>query len=191
MSVNTEKHGAAESIRYLLHFAGEKLGNLRQTIEQWLKTIDDGDKSMEINHAVAVARCIGAVSGLITGDHWIDANLDTIAFKIYEILKIVETWYKETDKKKKSEMFEHMKKNVFDCCFASFEKIVNDNGGHFSKKLTWLDFFFVGAIEVLEFYLGVNVIDGKYPALLRLAKKIWELPEIKDYISKRESKNQI
>lgn len=46
-----------------------------------------GDTSVEINHAVAVARCIGAASGLITGDHWIDANLDTIAFKIYDILK--------------------------------------------------------------------------------------------------------
>jgi hypothetical protein len=45
-----------------------------------------------------------------------------------------------------------------------------------------LDFFFVGAIDLLEFYLGMNIIAGKYPALLGLVEKILELPEIKDHL---------
>lgn len=47
----------------------------------------DGDASGSVQHAVAVARCIGIATGLVTGDHWSDASLDTIAFKIYDILK--------------------------------------------------------------------------------------------------------
>lgn len=51
------------------------------------KYFSEGDVSESIQHAVAVARCIGIATGLVTGDHWTDASLDTIALKIYDILK--------------------------------------------------------------------------------------------------------
>lgn len=40
MSVNTGKHGAVESVRYLLHYAGDKLGDLRDYVEKWLKAVE-------------------------------------------------------------------------------------------------------------------------------------------------------
>lgn len=40
MSVNTGKHGAVESVKYLLHYAGDKLGDLRAYVEKWLKAVD-------------------------------------------------------------------------------------------------------------------------------------------------------
>lgn len=55
----------------------------------------------------------------------------------------------------------------------------------FCFQLSWVDFLFVGFIEVSILIFGINIKD-KYPYATELQKKITSLPGVKEYIASRQ-----
>ncbi|KAL4716302.1 hypothetical protein ACJJTC_014782 [Scirpophaga incertulas] len=191
-------NGIAESIRYILHYGGQKFEDIKYKGSEWpiesvknilpygqLPFYEEGNKSL--NQSVAIARYLASQTGLLPSDPWEQAVLDAI------VLTISDFWNKtkpaeyinEQDPTKKAAIRAHIYNELIPYYFSRFEKHLKANNGHFGGKLTWADFMFVGTLEAVNLIYNLNADNG-YPTIAALLKTVRNLPKVKEYIANRK-----
>ncbi|XP_045535338.1 glutathione S-transferase [Papilio machaon] len=189
-------NGIAESIRYLLHYGGQKFEDIRYEVKTWPdKNIKDmlpfgqlplyEEGNMKLTQSLAIARYVALKVNLLPTDPWEQALLDSIVLTIYDFWTKVVAYFKEEDPKRKAELKREILEETIDFYFSRFEKQLKDNKGYFNGKLSWVDFVLIGIVEASNLFLGVN-IEKKYPTVDTLMKKILSLPGVKDYVATRK-----
>nr|UQQ66580.1 glutathione S-transferase sigma 3 [Conogethes punctiferalis] len=152
-------NGLAESIRYILHYAGEKFEDIRYDRADWpIKSVKDnlpygqlplyeeGNKSL--NQSLAIARYLASKTKLLPTDLWEQALLDAAVFTFYDFWGKAKPYLFETDPAKKALIKKEVFEEVIPYYFSRFEKELKSGNGYFGGKLTWADFVFVGIIEM-------------------------------------------
>ncbi|KAI8420737.1 hypothetical protein MSG28_007960 [Choristoneura fumiferana] len=189
-------NGLAESIRYILHYGGQKFEDVRYDLKSWpIKSVKDtlpygqlplyeeGNKTL--NQSLAIARYVAAQVHLLPTDPWEQAVLDAIVFNIYDFWGKILVFIKENDAAKKEVIKKEIINESVDFFFSRFEKELKTNKGFFNGKLSWADFVLVGIVESANLFLGTE-IEKKYPTVLALVQKIRTLPGVKEYIATRK-----
>nr|AIL29320.1 glutathione S-transferase sigma 3 [Cnaphalocrocis medinalis] len=190
-------NGLAESIRYILHYAGEKFEDVRYDLSAWpiphvkeslpygqLPLYEEGGKSL--NQSIAIARYIASKTHLLPKDPWQQAVLDAVVLNIYDFWGKIVAYIREKDPAKKAVIKQELLDEVIPFFFSKFEQELKSANGHFGGKLSWADFIFVGIIEAVNLFLE-EVIEKKYPFIAALIKEIQTLPGVKEYIATRKS----
>ncbi|CAK1579573.1 unnamed protein product [Parnassius mnemosyne] len=189
-------NGLAESIRYLLHYAGEKFEDVRYDLKSWpdkkvkeslpygqLPLYEEG--GAKLTQSLAIARYIAVKANLLPTDPWEQAVLDSFVFTIYDFWSKVGTFIKEQDPARKAAIKKEIIDENIDFYFSRFEKYLKENKGHFGGKLTWVDFVLVGIVESANLFLGVE-IQKIYPTVGMLVKEVLSLPGVKEYVATRK-----
>nr|AWX68889.1 glutathione S-transferase siama 2 [Heortia vitessoides] len=189
-------NGLAESIRYILHYAGEKFEDVRYERSAWpiqsvketlpygqLPLYEEGNKSL--NQSLAIARYVASKTGLLPSDPWQQAVLDAAVFNIYDFWGKCLAYIKETDATKKMAIKKEILEEHVPYYFSRFEKELKMNNGYFGGKLTWADFILIGIIETANLFFDVT-IEKNFPTIVALVKTIQALPGVKQYISTRK-----
>ncbi|KAL0881859.1 hypothetical protein ABMA27_001632 [Loxostege sticticalis] len=189
-------NGLAESIRYLLHYAGEKFEDVRYDRSEWpIKSVKDSlpygqlplyeEGSKTLNQSLAIARYVANKTNLLPSDPWQQAVLDAAVFNIYDFWGKVGAFIRETDAAKKAAIKKELLTEVVPYYFSRFEKELKAGNGYFGGKLTWADFILVGIVETADLFLQ-ETIEKNYPSVVALVKKIQTLPGVKEYIATRK-----
>nr|QGZ00483.1 glutathione S-transferase sigma2 [Glyphodes pyloalis]UEN71124.1 glutathione S transferase-S6 [Glyphodes pyloalis] len=189
-------NGLAESIRYILHYAGEKFEDIRYAQADWpIKSVKDSlpygqlplyeENGKSLNQSLAIARYVASKNNLLPTDPWEQALLDAVVFNVYDFWSKAKVILFEQDPTKKAELKKQVLEEVVPFYLSRFEKELKAGNGFFGGKLTWADFIFVGIIETANLFYGES-IEKKYPTVVALVKKIQTLPGVKEYIATRK-----
>ncbi|XP_063392793.1 glutathione S-transferase-like [Cydia fagiglandana] len=189
-------NGIAESIRYILHYGGQKFEDIRYELSDWpIKSVKDSlpygqlplyqEGSKTLNQSLAIARYVASQVKLLPTDPWEQAVLDAIVFNIYDFWSKIVTFIKETDATRKEAIKKEIINEQVDFFFSRFEKELKANKGYFNGKLSWADFILVGIVESANLFLGIE-IEKKYPTVNALLKTVRSLPGVKDYLATRK-----
>ncbi|CAG4969838.1 unnamed protein product [Parnassius apollo] len=189
-------NGLGESIRYLLHYAGEKFEDIQYDFKSWpdkkvkeslpygqFPLYEEGDA--KLTQSLAIARYIALKENLLPPDPWEQAVLDSFVFTIYDFWSNVLPFIKEQDPARKATIKKKIIDDNIDFYFSRFEKHLKENRGHFGGKLTWVDFVFVGIIESAHLFLEIE-IEKEYPTVGTLVKEVLRLPGVKEYVATRK-----
>ncbi|KAM3959745.1 uncharacterized protein ACR2FA_006164 [Aphomia sociella] len=189
-------NGLAESIRYILHYAGEKFEDIRYERSSWpIKNVKDSlpygqlplyeEGNRTLYQSLAIARYLAAKTNLLPSDLWEQALLDATVFTIYDFWNKIIAYVVQTDPAKKEQLKKEILNETVDYYFSRFEKELKNNNGFFGGKLSWADFVLVGIVESTNLFLNAE-IERKYPAVVALLNKVRSLPGVKSYISTRK-----
>ncbi|CAH0583179.1 unnamed protein product [Chrysodeixis includens] len=184
-----------EPIRYILHYTKQEFQDVKHNYLTWpdpevKKTLPygqlplyvEGDKVL--NQSLAIAKYVARDSGLIPADAWQQAVLDSAVYNIYDFWKSVGQFIQEKDAVKKQALKKVIEEETVDFFFSRFEKHLEENGGFFVGKLSWVEFVLAGIVEASNLFLGIEV-DKKYPYVRKVTEKIRNLPGVKEYIKSR------
>ncbi|XP_047026340.1 glutathione S-transferase S1-like [Helicoverpa zea] len=186
-------NGLAEPIRYILHYTKQEFEDVRHGFDMkkevkdklpygQLPIYEEGERIL--TQSLAIAKYVARNTDLIPVDPWVVAVVEGAAYTIYDFwLKIV-PYIKEQDPEKKKELKKHLLEETIDFFFTRFEKHLQENGGYFGGKLTWVEFILCGIVEASNLFLDTE-LEKKYPAVEAVVEKIRNLPGVKEYIEKR------
>ncbi|CAG9135355.1 unnamed protein product [Plutella xylostella] len=190
-------NGIGESIRYILHYGGQKFEDVRYQISGWpdkkvkdalpfgqLPLYEEGDRSL--HQSLAIARYVASQSKLLPNDLWEQAVVDSYVMTIYDFwfTKVI-PFVKETDAAKKATLKKEILDESIHFFFSRFDKVLKEHNGFFIGKLTWAEFILVGIIEAGNLFLDYE-IEKNYPHVKAAVQKVLSLPGVKEYIAKRK-----
>nr|UYI58596.1 glutathione S-transferase 25 [Grapholita molesta]WDQ36050.1 glutathione S-transferase sigma-2 [Grapholitha molesta] len=189
-------NGIAESIRFILHYGGQKFEDVRYEVSEWpIKSVKDSlpygqlplyqEGSKTLNQSLAIARYVASQLKLVPTDPWEQAVLDAVVFNIYDFWTKVVSFIKETDASRKEAIKKEIINETIDFFFSRFEKELKANKGFFNGKLSWADFILVGIVESANLFLGTE-IEKSYPAVQALVQTVRALPGVKQYLATRK-----
>ncbi|XP_063548103.1 glutathione S-transferase-like [Cydia strobilella] len=189
-------NGIAESIRYILHYGGQRFEDIRYELSDWpIKSVKDSlpygqlplyqEGNRSLNQSLAIARYVSSQLKLLPTDPWEQAVLDAIVFNIYDFWTRIVTFIKETDPTRKEAIKREIINESVDFFFSRFEKELKANKGFFNGKLSWADFILVGIVESANLFLGTE-IEKKYPSVNALVHTVRALPGVKEYLATRK-----
>ncbi|XP_053605232.1 glutathione S-transferase-like [Plodia interpunctella] len=192
-----EFNGLAESIRYMLHYSGQKFEDIRYERKTWpiteikdslpygqLPVYEEGDR--KLNQSIAIARYIASQTGLLPSDPWEQAVLDAAVFNIKDFQTKARSYVSETDPVKREQLKTEFFTETLDYYLSRFEKELKTSNGYFGGTLSWADFYLMGILETINTYAGVE-IEKNYPTIVALFKTIRSLSGVKEYIASRKS----
>ncbi|XP_047999751.1 glutathione S-transferase-like [Leguminivora glycinivorella] len=189
-------NGLAESVRYILHYGGQRFEDIRYELSDWpIKHVKDSlpygqlplyqEGNRTLNQSLAIARYVASQLKLLPTDPWEQAVLDAIVFNIYDFWSKIVTFIKENDATRKEAIKREIINESVDFFFSRFEKELKANKGFFNGKLSWADFILVGIVESANLFLGIE-IEKQYPSVNALVQTIRALPGVKEYLATRK-----
>ena len=102
-------------------------------------------------------------------------------------------WIRCPDESKKPELLKNLQETVFPKYLPILEGIVKETPGNFitGDKLCWHDLFIANWLEVWgDLIIGKDGLQN-YPALKGLKEAVFEVPQIKDYVTNKRPKTFI
>jgi len=195
--------GRADFIRYILAYAEAQYEDvvISPDLEEWHKTtkknypmgvlpvleLEDGRK---LGQSLAIARYLGTVHGLVSGDTFENAWGDQLVGaiedtypKYYGAYVMAALILKDVDKQK--EAWEDMKTNAVIPLFEKFENFLGDKQWFCGKKLHWADLVIAEYVDRIDTIFEKGFVAPKFPRLYAHWKRVHELPAIKKYVEKR------
>ncbi|KAI7815611.1 glutathione S-transferase [Rhyzopertha dominica] len=186
--------GRAEHIRFIFAYAGIDYDDERIPREKWpelkkkmpfgmLPVLEiDGKLVAQSN---AVARYLARQHGLAGKDEWESLQCDVLVDTLGDLKQVLWQLRTEQDPIRREENKAKLMRETIPFYLAKFEKIISENNGlSVGTNITWCDFVFAVSLENFELIFGKNSLDH-YPALKALKLKIYELPSIAEWVSKR------
>lgn len=186
--------GTAEPIRYLLYHGKIKFEDNRVDFQTWqsMKTSTpfgqmpvleiDGKK---MHQSIAICRYLGKKLALAGENDWESAQIDMAVDTVLDLRIKLSEFYWESDEAVKQRKKATVLNETLPFVLERLNGLVKENGGYLALgKLTWGDFFFAGISEYMNCVTQFDITKD-YPNLAALKKKICELPDVKDWISRR------
>uniref|UniRef100_A0A2A4IXL3 glutathione transferase n=1 Tax=Heliothis virescens TaxID=7102 RepID=A0A2A4IXL3_HELVI len=188
-------NGLGEKIRYLLHYTGQEFEDVRHDITTWpipeiKETLPFGqfplyeEDGRVLCQSLAIAKYVARGTDLIPSDPWKQAQVDSAVYSIMDYNKHVVAAVHEPDPQKKIELRNKLFTEYIDYYFSRFEKLLKENGGYFSGKLSWGEFVLCAAVDGTNFFFSTE-IQKNYPAVKAVCEEIWNAPGVKEYIAAR------
>uniref|UniRef100_A0A069DPE0 glutathione transferase n=1 Tax=Panstrongylus megistus TaxID=65343 RepID=A0A069DPE0_9HEMI len=188
--------GIGEPIRMILTYAGKDFDDIRIEREHWVqlkpKTPFGKLPTLEMNgkvlhQSVAICRYLGEEAGLGGNSNWENLEIDMIAETVTDIKNIMSHFYRQLDDESREKKRPELLNETIPFYLERLDNIIKNNGGYFvNNKLTWVDFYFAGFSETIEGMLGEKICE-KYSNISQHRKKLYNIPEIQNWISKRPS----
>jgi len=187
--------GIGETIRWLLSYMEADFEDSRFEIADWptVKPTTPFGKApvlevdgVPLTQSISIYRYLGRQAGLGGDDPWEDVQIDIIADTINDFRVALSAFMWEANEDIKKEKKEIFIKETLPFYLGKLEAIVKENGGYLANgKLSWVDFFFASITELLSYAVDVADITADYPALNALKTKIFNIPQIKNWVEKR------
>ncbi|XP_047026292.1 uncharacterized protein LOC124634675 [Helicoverpa zea] len=188
-------NGLGEKIRYLLHYTGQEFEDVRHDVTIWpvpeiKETLPFGqfpvyeEDGKVLCQSLAIARYVARGTDLIPSDPWKNAQVDSAVYSIMDYNKNVIAAVHEPDPQKKVELRNKLFNEHIDYYFSRFEKLLKENGGYFSGKLSWGEFVLCTTVDSTNFFFTMEV-EKNYPAIKAVCEEIWNAPGVKEYIAAR------
>ncbi|XP_014255589.1 glutathione S-transferase-like [Cimex lectularius] len=183
-----------EPIRMILHYMGKDFEDERVSLEEWQKLKQRSPfgklPTLEVDGKVlhqsnAVCRYLAKEANLRGSNDWEDLQIDIIVDTFQDFRKEVSLFHHEPDPAVKETKKAKILNETLPYYFSKFDKMVEENKGYFANgKLSWADFYLGGFSDSLVTLLGVDIY-ADYPNLKTWRAKFFEIPQVKDWISKR------
>ncbi|XP_065161108.1 glutathione S-transferase-like [Atheta coriaria] len=186
--------GRAEHIRFIFAYAGVDYQDERIPREKWSELKKqmpfgmvpvleiDGKK---IDQSNAIARHLAQKFGLTGKDEMEALQCDALVDTLGDLKQVLWQLRTETDPIKKEERKAKLMRETIPFYLSKFEKIVAENNGFsVGDSITWCDFVFAVSLENFEAIFGKSSLDY-YPGLKALKNKIYALPSIAEWVTKR------
>ncbi|KAF7633276.1 GST N-terminal domain-containing protein, partial [Meloidogyne graminicola] len=196
--------GRGEPIRLLLNYLNISFIDYRISKERWLGIdgLEEAFKNRtpfghlpliklidgrEIAESFAIMRLIARQNNLVGDDQWEDAKIDEFAdfhkdsfSAFHDFLFLTETQIQQ-ENPTNFEKFQNLINQYLPIYQRQLQLFPSSN--FLFKKLSWPDFLVVDFVESLTIVRPFALI--KYPELVELRRKIYELPQLQNYLSKR------
>nr|WRX05928.1 GSTS1h [Helicoverpa armigera] len=188
-------NGLAEPLRYLLHYTKQEFEDYRHDIATWpdpkiKESLPFGqfpvyeEDGRVLCQTLAIAKYVARGTDLIPSDPWENALAEQAVYSITDYHKNVIACIQEQDREKKSEMKNKLINETIEYYFSRLNKLLNENGGYFSGKLSWVEFVLCGTIEASNLFFSLQ-IEKDYPAIKAVMEEITSAPGVKEYIEAR------
>ncbi|XP_053605226.1 hematopoietic prostaglandin D synthase-like isoform X2 [Plodia interpunctella] len=138
-------NGYAESIRYMLHYAGLEFQDIRLERASWpikeikdalpygrLPVYEEGDR--KLTQSLAIARYIASQTDLLPTDPWEQAVLDAAVLNVYELIPKLAAFITANGPEKKHQAKEEFLTGARDYYLSRFEEELKANNGFFGGK---------------------------------------------------------
>uniref|UniRef100_A0A2A4IW80 glutathione transferase n=1 Tax=Heliothis virescens TaxID=7102 RepID=A0A2A4IW80_HELVI len=188
-------NGLAEPIRYILHYTKQDFEDVRLEFGNWpdLKLKESlpfgqlplyEEDGRVLCQSLAIAKYVARGTDLIPSDPWKQAQVESAVYSVLDYWKNVTPVIQEKDPAKQKELIEKIYSETIPYYFSRFSKLLKENGGYFSGKLSWGEFILLGIVEAGNLFFGTD-LEKKYPAVEAIVEEIRNLPGVKDYIVAR------
>ncbi|EFA00065.1 glutathione S-transferase [Tribolium castaneum] len=186
--------GRAEHIRFIFAYAGVEYEDERIPREKWpeikkrtpfgmLPVLEIDGKAVAQSNAVA--RYLARQYGLAGRNEWEALQCDVLVDTLGDLKQVLAQFRMEQDPIKKEEKKARLMKETIPFYLSKFEKILSENNGFsVGSEITWCDFVFAVSLENFEHIFGKAALD-QYPALKALKIKVYSIPSINAWVSKR------
>ncbi|KAL7292088.1 hypothetical protein TKK_0014363 [Trichogramma kaykai] len=186
--------GVAEPLRYLLHYCKVPYQDVRFEYEDWINVYKkvmpmeqvpvleiDGVK---YHQHLSICRYLAKKYNLYGDDDLEAMRIDAALDDINDIRTEIGKYYNEVDDQVKPVLKDRVLAKI-PFYVDKFENQVARNGGHFvNGKLTLVDIYYAGIVEIMSNIVGENINEGK-PCLTKLISKIRTFQDIKVYLETR------
>ncbi|XP_044269049.1 glutathione S-transferase-like [Tribolium madens] len=186
--------GRAEHIRFIFAYAGVDYEDERIPREKWpeikkrtpfgmLPVLEIDGKAVAQSNAVA--RYLARQYGLAGRNEWEALQCDVLVDTLGDLKQVLAQFRMEQDPIKKEEKKARLMKETIPFYLSKFEKMLSENNGFsVGSEITWCDFVFAVSLENFEHIFGKAALD-QYPALKALKIKVYNIPSINAWVSKR------
>nr|AEU04533.1 24 kDa female-specific fat body protein [Actias selene] len=187
--------GDAESIRYLLAYAGIRFENIvlkkDVTWPELQKTLPFGKLPvLEVDNkvlfqSIPLTWYVAKDLGLSSSDIFEEAEFGSISITVHELGEKVVQWFVEEDKYKKEKLETELTQVVFPKYLTDFEIIAQKKGGYFGgKKISWSDIYFAAILVTVQTLWNKDLLQKQYPLLYQIYRDVHNIPAIKAYVTK-------
>ncbi|CAL8128177.1 unnamed protein product [Orchesella dallaii] len=193
----------AEPIRYLLSYVKEDFEDVRVSAEEWekpdgkinkdeylyqkLPVLEDFENGLKLGQSFTILRYLGRKYNLAGKTEVEGAKCDEYSDVVKDVLKEMELMW-EKDEKTKAELKKNWLEKTIPRYFSVIESDLKKNGGKYlvGNGVTWIDFLLSHMAQLFTQYSEVDVLAHyHYPTMKEYQQQIFEIPEIKAWISKR------
>ncbi|KAK5639822.1 hypothetical protein RI129_010633 [Pyrocoelia pectoralis] len=184
----------AEPIRFLLHYCEIEFDDVRIPKDEWdqhKQSTPFGQvpvleiNGQQINQSLAICRYLGKRAKLTGSSDVEDLEIDAMADTINDFRGKIAQYHYETNSEVKENRKTTLYAETLPFYLDRFEEIAKKNGGHLALgKLTWVDFYFTGLLDYLDFMLNKSMLED-YPNLKEVENNVVNLTSINKWIEER------
>jgi len=188
--------GLAENVRLVLAQAGVDYEDNRIDKETWAAMAEttpfgqvpvlEHDGKI-ICQSISIARYVANEHDLGGKDNWTKAQADMVVDSIMDLFyREIFPGFRAEDEEKKKEILKKVGEEAAPKILTSLTKLLENRGGeHFAgNELTWADIVVANMMDMMCAMVGIDLAKD-FPILDEFKNKIYELPNIKNWIETR------
>ncbi|CRL03511.1 CLUMA_CG016454, isoform A [Clunio marinus] len=140
---------------------------------------------LQMNQSLSICRFLAKRVGLVGSNDIEDYLIDSMIDNINDFRWNFAIMHYETDPSIQEIKRKELHDKTIPFYLEKLEKIAKDGNGHFAlKRLTWVDVYFAGVIDYLNFMAKKDLLTN-CPNLQKVVDNVLALEKIKKWVEKR------
>jgi len=186
--------GLAEPIRFLFAYGNQKYEDIRIPGEDWptLKpTFPLGQVPVlevdghRVYQSTPIARYLAKHVGLAGKNEWEDLIIDIVVDTVNDLRLKIATAFFEADEEAKKKKSATLNTETIPFYLEKLDSLAKENNGYFALgRLTWVDLYFVAALDFLKSATNPDLI-ANYPNVQSVVDNVLAVESIKNWVKSR------
>ncbi|XP_050293650.1 glutathione S-transferase-like [Anthonomus grandis grandis] len=188
--------GLGEPIRFLLHYGNIHFEDKRFNAKEFVQDIKPNTPAGQVPtlelengkvlfQSIPICRYLGKKLGL-SGDNDLENwEIDAVADTLNDLRLKIALWKYNTNSTEQKRLKEDLDNKVLPFYLPLLESWAKKGNGYLANgKLSWVDFYFAGVIDYLNYFMEQDLLES-YPSLQAVKKNVFSLPSVREYVATR------